>query len=92
MSDTAAPDCFEMNWKSEDGFPVTLQGSVWGSWQVTLSVSPSLWRQRKSHLPQLIAHGAHHSRDHASHGLWGGLGAFPIGSQTALQQPPAQLV
>lgn len=91
MSDTAASDCFEMNWKSEGSFPVTLQGSVWGSWQVTVSVSLR-YGDGKSSLPQLSAHGAHHSCDHASHGLWGGLGAFPIGSQTALQQPPAQLV
>lgn len=42
------------NWKSEDGFPVTLQGSVWGSWQVTISVSPSLWRQRKAIFPSSV--------------------------------------
>lgn len=72
------------NWKSEDGFPVTLQGSVWGSWQVTLSVSPSLWRQGKKPssparcpwcsplwLTTLVT-------TQVSHGLWGGLGLFPL--------------
>lgn len=72
------------NWKSEDGFPVTLQGSVWGSWQVTLSVSPSLWRQEKKPssparcpwcsplwLTTLVT-------TQVSHGLWGGLGLFPL--------------